>query len=39
LYANPVEETIQNGVKRTEWYDGSSLCEVEDTIQNGIKEK
>jgi hypothetical protein len=33
-----VDETIENGVKTTEWYSGNSYGEVEDTIENGVKE-
>jgi len=32
-----VENTIQNGVKETDFYSGLNLYDVEDTIQNGIK--
>jgi len=33
-----IEDTIQNGVKDTNCYDGRRSTKVEDTIQNGVKE-
>ena len=33
-----VEDTIQNGVKHTDCYDGRRSTKVEDTIQNGVKQ-
>jgi len=32
-----VEDTIQNGVKHTEWSDSNGKVMVKDTIQNGVK--
>jgi hypothetical protein len=32
-----VEDTIQNGVKETDFHTGNLLYDVEDTIQNGVK--
>ena len=38
LNINPVEDTIQNGVKHTHKRKTPMLFAVEDTIQNGVKE-
>ena len=38
LNINPVEDTIQNGVKHTAWVMWAVDNKVEDTIQNGVKE-
>ena len=37
LNINPVEDTIQNGVKHTLHRRDFEIVEVEDTIQNGVK--
>ena len=37
LNINPVEDTIQNGVKQTLYLHKQSYLLVEDTIQNGVK--
>ena len=38
LNINPVEDTIQNGVKHTAVSNFSNTATVEDTIQNGVKD-